>query len=513
MGSPKSSLGLGVVLAIAGALVLPARAGRAADTPRLQLTGITALPESVARLAAGIPPSRKSEQARWADAATERIVVAYRARDYNFARAWYRLQSDGTVRIHVDEGEMQVVFTGAGSVSAFFYRIGLYLPYNVFHRPTVDRALDELKHKHDLLNVYYRVKEPGNISITPLGDAVPVRVLQTYVVGRDAVGWGLDVSLSSTWGVLPGVSYERRLFWENDRFRGKVELAFPFRRYLFDEDPQFQWVHGAIQLSYRFPPLIGHLAPRFDAELYASHLDRADLQVERFYFLRNTNLVNIVFLRQPVELSVGGGVDVIRIFGLEMLPGATLPPPSPDQLSVRGLARFGARVDAGSDALRRDHRSWAALRVDVGSSDVQSWLINPSLDAQLAVRLGRHLLVARGQGLARFGDIRFWDEVPLAGSYQRVFFDNRYWVREALQLETAYRVNLWWDNFELGLFHDLSLFGDRTLPEHPAALTNAFGPSLHLLLFDLFAFDIYYGFGFSPVGLSHNLSFNLATVF
>jgi hypothetical protein len=127
--------------------------------------------------------------------------------------------------------------------------------------------------------------------------------------------------------------------------------------------------------------------------------------------------------------------------------------------------------------------------------------------------VGRHRFILRGRGVALAGDIRFWDDMQLAGDYQRVFFGNRYWVHQAAQLETAYRIHLWRDWFSVGAFHDTSLFMDRSQPQHHAAVVDAFGPSVHFLIFDTFALDLYAGFGYSPVGFDQTVTFALQTIF
>jgi hypothetical protein len=63
------------------------------------------------------------------------------------------------------------------------------------------------------------------------------------------------------------------------------------------------------------------------------------------------------------------------------------------------------------------------------------------------------------------------------------------------------------------MFHQLALFADLTQGRFHAELANAFGPSVHLLVFDNFAIDMYYGFGFSPAGFDHNYNVTAAKVF
>jgi hypothetical protein len=54
---------------------------------------------------------------------------------------------------------------------------------------------------------------------------------------------------------------------------------------------------------------------------------------------------------------------------------------------------------------------------------------------------------------------------------------------------------------------------DRSLPVHHPTAVDAFGPSMHFLLLDTFALDLYAGFGFSPVGFDQTVTFALQTIF
>ncbi len=496
------------------ALLLAPRADAAPPSPRLAITGTRLLPEAVAREAAGPP----SAELGWAEGAAARIVKAYQERDYRLARAWHRRQRDGTLRIHVDEGQVRVVFSGVGSFAAFFFRLGLTLPHDVFHRGTVEAAIEGLRKKHDLLHIYYRVKESSEHEINPLGEAVPQRVLQIFAVTRELTGFGLDVEMSATWGILPTVSYSRvGLLFKGDHFRTSAAVAFPYRRYLFDEDPKFQWVHGGAELGYRTPRfLFRRIAPRLDASSFVSRFARADLGLSSYHTLRVTGLASLsIVLAEPLELSLGGGVDYVRVFESEQLPGSSVAPELLDGPgTVRGLARVGLRLEQVAELLRRDWRRFVWLRLDVASSQEQRFLLGAEAQGQFFFGRGRHRLFVRGRGLLFAGEVRFWDDLPLAGDHQRVFFGDAYWVREAAQLELAYRIGIWSDWVDLGLFHDLSVFADRTRPGRPVAVVNGFGPSLHLLAWDLFSFDFYLGFGFAPVtGFDHTLSFSVQTIF
>jgi len=491
----------------------PHRAG--AETEPVVITGPRVLSIEIARSAAGTPPIDAPALQDWARGAIDRITTAYRDRGYTYARGWLG-RTDKGIRIHVDEGQMRILFTGAGSVSALLFQVDLNLPHNVFNQRVVEHALEELRSKHNLLNAYYRVKEPGEVRITPFGRPVPQRVLQIYIVRRERHGWGFDLSFSATWGVLPSVSYSRKgLIVADDLFDAEVEVAFPFRRYLVDKDPKLTWVRGSLECAYRLPRWFHRrlgLRPR--TVLRSSRYERNDLSLVSFYDLRSVTLAELGVYLGPVELGLGTGLSAVWILDAEQQQQQAGVPPAPDDTSlIRSLWRTYFRFRPSSEVLRRDQRSYLDLELDVLTETYQDLMLDLRIKGQLFVLLGRHRLIGRLKATLLAGQVPFFDEVALAGDHQRVFFSDRYWIHEAVQLETAYRVNLWWDWFEVGLFHDVSLFGNRSADSDELSLANAFGPSLHFLLFDTFSLAVYSGFGFAPVGFDHTFSFNVQTIF
>ena len=490
-------------------------AAKVASTVRIQVSG-SVLPSAIVLEALGPAPPEDTHLADWAPAACERIVQVYHAADYDYARAWFNLEQDKLIWIYVDPGRMHISFVGVGGVGAALFRLSLNLPSNVFHKPTVEHALQELKEKYGLVNITYRVRDLGESQIAPFGTMVPDRLLQIYVVSREFLGWSLDVSVSAAWGMVPAVSYHRAsLLLDDDRLFARVEFAFPYRRYLTEEEPRLRWIHGGFDAAYRLPRrLQGRLALRLETSLYLSQYDRPDLAITTYDFLRSTTVPALVFIRPFMEVSLGAGTDVVRIFQVQRASAdATDNLALGDLKSVRALFRLVANWDPHARVEQRDQRPWLHLQLDTATSNIQKWLLMTTLTGQEAMSVGRHRFIVRGRGSLLAGDVRFWDEMQLAGDYQRVFFGNRYWVHQAAQVETAYRVHLWNDWFALGVFHDTSLFEDRSQPIHRPTVVDAFGPSVHFLLLDTFALDIYAGFGLSPLGFDQTVTFALQTIF
>ena len=490
---------------------------KAASVVHIQVSG-SVLPSEVVHQAMGLVPlaDTGTHLSEWAAAACERIVQAYHAADYDYARAWFSLEEGKLIWIYIDPGRMHVSFVGVGGVGAALFRLSLNLPSNIFHKPTVEHALQQLKEKYGLVNITYRVRDLGESQITPFGPMVPDQLLQIYVVSREFLGWSLDVSVSATWGVVPAVSYHRaNLLFDDDRLYAKVAFAFPYRRYLAEEEPRLRWVHGGFDAAYRLPRRMqGQLALRLETSLYLSEYGRPDLAIETYHFLRSTTVPALVFIRPFMEVSLGAGADMVSIFHVQRATASGTDSQALGDLnSVRALVRLVANLDPHARVVQRDQRPWVHLQLDTATSNIQKWLVVATLTGQAVMSVGRHRFIVRGRSALLAGDVRFWDEMQLAGDYQRVFFGNRYWVHQAAQVETAYRVHMWRDWFALGVFHDTSLFMDRSQPIHRPTVVDAFGPSVHFLLLDTFALDIYAGYGFSPTGFDQTVTFALQTIF
>jgi hypothetical protein len=502
---------LALALLLALAFALPSAPARAAED--LVLTGTKVLAEAAVRGAAGTIP-RLGNRDPWAQRAVARILALYRAKGYSQARAWYRLEPDGTLRIDVDEGRLVgVVFLGADPQQTLAFRMGLTLPEDVFHGPTVTDEVEHLRRafRDSVAYLAWEVVEREERVPNRLGQEVPVRELRIHVVRKVRYGWMVEATLDSTYGLVPGVRYRHTdLALDDDRFLASLDLGVPYRRLLFEPDPQFTWVYGRLGGEYWFPPFAGGaLAPALDAQGTLSRYARTDLGLAavRAASWHTIAELGITAWRPRFTVLVGLGAADTRILDTDKLAtDGGEPPVTPSERgAVRLVLRGALDVDLDPEVLRTGRKR--AVRLETTLGFVSGELVTDTrLTFQYLWPRGFHDLILRGRALLVAGDVRFWDEQPLAGSCQRVFFGDRYWVRQAAQVELAARASLISDKLKLGVFHDASLFGNESQPGSPVKAANAFGPSLHLLFLDQFALDLYYAFGFAPVGFGHNFS-------
>lgn len=483
------------------------------EPPRAALTfrGNVALDAAHPRAAAGVPPAAgKGTADRWATLAAERIVRYYDYAGYPYARVWKRVSEDGAeVTFVIDEGRMHSVeLVGSGLVDRLALRELVQLPNGILHAPTLKAGLTRLRESQGFRNVYYEIVDTSDLGPTGVGQLAARRALYIYVIETERNGWHADAHLSPRFGPLVTGGWARiGLAGEDDRLAIDVALAAPYRRYSGEEARTFRWVHGALDLGYRLPAFGGgSLALSADNTVQLSRDARDDVGYGQLVTLRYQGLVSLRWLdlAAGVDGWVGVGASTIRHIDSD----GSAPPDD----AHRFEARLGLDVALSEDVRRTDERDFVRIVGRLALDQLGQLVWGVELEGQLVIDLDDHHQLRVGtSSIALFGDIRSWDEEPLAGPNQRVFFSNRYWVSRVARVSAAYRLKL--GRFRVGVFHDLSVFEDDRAPGGGAALANGFGPSAHLVLFRLLTLNIFYGFGFAPSGFSHNGYFSVSTIF
>ena len=169
-------------------------------------------------------------------------------------------------------------------------------------------------------------------------------------------------------------------------------------------------------------------------------------------------------------------------------------------------------ADFTPSVLREDHHSFIQMTPKFSRTKSGKTLKDMEGHAQYVGLFLDNEINLRVRGLFVHGDVQFWDERYLTGSYLRTHYDRAFWVREAGQVALGTQWGIGGNQFQLGLFHDLAVFKDLANDAENWALANAFGPSVHYLFFGIFSLDVYYGLGFSPAGLGQSFVFSLKRV-
>lgn len=473
----------------------------------VEVIGLTDLPEGAAADALGDLPTEPDE--RWARAALGRLLTACEAAGFVAARGWVR-SVEGSLVIEVDPGRIdRVALLGANPYRRLLLSDNVELAGRVLRREDLDRALDGLQDTPEVREVSWELAEGRDLVPLPSGRLVPERVLQVALTTEVERGLQLDLTVDPTWGFLAGAGYESPLFGDSDHLDSSVLIAFPLQEYVFEQDPRLRWVHGVLEVGYRTPSLAGtKLAPRIADRLALSNYSRPFDGLLQGGVLHNAVEVGLDLRGGPVTARVGPIFEAARVAFIRMEEGS---PPLDEAEPVTRMGLFVRTEWAFDDpTLRADLRDALSVELtgELTGRGLPHW--RGTLIFQQVGHLGRALLVARGRAFYRGGDVRFFDDEPMAGRWQRVYFQGRYWSRRGAQLELGSRFPVSRD-VKLGVFQDLSAFEDAS-DEQPV-LINAAGPSLHVLVIGQFALDLYYGFGLRPDGWSHNLSIGLKSAY
>ncbi len=501
-------------------LALCAALGAGATPPATDgyaLVGVEALEPTLVRKMIAKRPAAREQVDTWGIQAARKVERLYRRKGYSFARVSYGTDDEGIPRFDVDEGVIHsVVFHGTSIYNSARFRVIMDLPHGVFHARTVRQAMDVLAVKYGLVGATYRVDEADDGSANSLGVITPTRTLHIFpAAGTESFGFRFGASLDATYGLLPELGVRLKdPFATGDRLSLALGVGVPYRRYLFDADPRFQWVHGRLDLGYRFPPFAGGLlAWGVDAGVGVSDDARVEVSDSAYYVVRTDGFATLSFLVPPFVATAGIGVHHHLFF--DLTPKEPVHPDAAPELLRYGL-RFTAHHVFTPEVVRRDLRSELRGSFFAALDDDARWFVDARFSGQWVLRAGHHDFLIRGDAAYVEGGVTLADELQLSGPTQRVSFGGRYWVRAVGSLELAARFSVYRDRLKLGIFNDFSVFGDRSGGGNLAAVADSLGPSVHLLLFDELGLDLFYGFGFSGerfCDFDHNVSFSLVTVY
>ena len=427
---------------------------------------------------------------------------------FTHARVWTRKKGKN-VQVYVDEGRIhQTAIIGVGAVDAVFYRVDLRFPQDIFQQSLFDDALSRMQEKYALAGIYGEVRTSTRRVRMPFGEEVPEQELVVQVVRNEPFGWGFNIEFSPQWGLLPGVSTRHSgVMLNKDLLRSEIRIAIPYREYIVQENPTFQWVHGRGALRYRFPYWGAiKLAPGLDAVTSLSKFSRSDTADSSLLTSRTESHITAEYaVTQMLHLQLGAGTDVIGNVALG---------DGPLQFSAAGLypdppvTRFGGKLGLQlhwrPGILREDHRSSTSVVTRLYRRPRGVMLTDVESTGHLTFLTSDHEFNLNHRVVYLQGDVQFWDERYLTGSFLRTHFRRPFWTRKAIQLAAGAQWGVGGDSFQLGIFHDLSVFEDLQLGAEKIQLANGFGPSLHTLILGIFSLDVYYGVGFSPSGFGQS---------
>ena len=298
---------------------------------------------------------------KWLELALLQLEDFYLNEKYVYARFFSKIQEDGSILLEIDEGKMhQVVFVGAGLLRGFMLQVDFDLPGKIYQQDQVDAALEKLKTKFRIYQIEERVDESKhNRRPTRTGALAPERTLQIFVRGKESFGWTWGLTVDAQTGITPHVRFNvADTLSTDDRLYGESGFGLPYREFLFDEAPRFQWTHGRALLGYRTSPLGGSsIALGLEGGVSSTRFTVGSDEMESFVSLESEILAGVSWLlSDSLRLTPWVGLEFDSVPHVVM---ASKDIPEPSTLSrTRGIARLEFHLELGGDLQRKDLRNW-----------------------------------------------------------------------------------------------------------------------------------------------------------
>lgn len=441
--------------------------------------------------------------------------------------------------VHLNEGQVnRVLYLGQLSFQQVRFKLAFSLPSEVFNRPSIDRQVRELSAEMGLTGVTWELVHlsevehlgpqidelPASFDIAMQGAAMvhqrrPYELRIRFASKGPGTGLGLLIRITKMDGVETGVGNTwGELLAPNDRLTIFGSGGFGIRSNLTTERLYGSFSKGTMRVRYDLPPLLERFRPNLWVENEWLARQRADLNLENYWAVTVDAAAQLqVEFSKGLHLVAGAGVEWRKLFGFLAQPEFVLPEEVQKIQNVdrvRPLLRATVEWVIDPDILRWDRRHVLEVEarqlLPVQSGPGLGWL---DVRYRFVKELGWHDFWVKSSGRLAWGEVTFHDELSL-GHFTRGLFSDQF-VPSAVNLSLEFRFSLTRDVLKLSLFHDLVLFAvpDRSAGSVSVQLANSFGPGLHVLLHDMFQFDLYMAFGFrrnAQFGAAFNLQFQKA---
>ncbi|MGQ0505452.1 MAG: hypothetical protein ACT4TC_09030 [Myxococcaceae bacterium] len=483
----------------------------------IRIEGAKALPPDVYLDALRLPQDARPNK----DTAAEvrKQLRAYLVRTgFELATVSATASRDG-INVDLDEGQIErVIFIGQLSFKLMSFKLGLFLPNDVFNRSLLDTQVRELAQKLDLPGVRWELVRTAEVphvgpQIDELPDKVSISVQNEPVIHArrpyevrvfippDVPGNRLGVELRSGYmdGLEAGLGYSRiNLFGEGDRAFVGGSGGVGLRSRIDTEKLYAHFSRAFFGLGYQTVPMLRGFKLILSGEGTWLARQRADLALEDYNAVtaETGGLLEYMF-REGTRIQAGAGFQWRRLFGFQLAPDRALSPDADINDRKRPFVRIGhesvfyplpGRWDR-RHTFESDFRQYFPLPTQPGLG----WV---DLRYQYVRSLGWHDVWVKSRGHVSWGDVTFHDELSL-GEFAHGLFGTQF-VPSAINLQLEFRFSVTRDLLKFGIFHDLVVFDEplRTVRARSTQLANAFGPGVHLLAQDLFQLDMYMAFGF-----------------
>ena len=420
-----------VALVLAVATALDGGSLAAPDRPLIRFSGNQVMPDEVYLTVLHLP---EDAQATLATALEVEQALSDFLHQAGYELSSVSAQVEGEqIAVLINEGQLEkVVFRGRLTLQTLRFKLALVVPFEVFNRPALERQMQQLALQLKVEKVWFELVRTAEVAhLGPQLEELPAiqgvqliharRPFELHVFFEEKEwdeGLGLDLRSGYIDGLELGVNFQgRNGLLKDDGWRVAASGGAGLRRRISDDRFYAAFTRAYAELRWFSPRLIGNLRPFVWLQGDLLGRQRADLHLENYNAA--TSDVSIHLALEPREgllLSLGGGYEWRRIYGLQVAPGFELSPlvVSSERLRPFGLLRVKLVYDTGADRSDRRHALTVDVRQYLGLND--PWFGYAAHRYSRVISFGWHDLWIRSRSKFLWGEVAFHNEEPV-GEY------------------------------------------------------------------------------------------------
>ncbi|MCX8124367.1 MAG: hypothetical protein N3F66_09405 [Spirochaetes bacterium] len=466
------------------------------------------------------------------------ITKLYHDNGYTLARVLPVKETLASITVYVDEGRLnRIVFKNLNSLDTLRIQYDFKLPNRIYHKPTVENILEELKKKYAIKNFIVTVQESkdysnalfqidrlrrpfvnGKLPLLPTLPQVPdplydliITVVPYSVEESGGFKYGFDTSFSL--GLIPYVVYTHPGFIQDgDSFRVGFKTGFMYG--LNGNFTQLPYnTFNQVKSTYNFKPYIDDLfIPRVSGEIYNSKAARKDLGLDQYNYVRVNALAEPGFT--PIEqLKVYPGYGVEKVFIVQAVknPDATVPQPNIAQ-DTQVWHFIGIKADIDLIPFSLKNTTSRKITLEAYRYQNATHFYKVTVDTTFKFEFVNYdLLVFQGDYTYLNDPVPFYYEEAVSTRTFKGFMGRDYHTTHIARATFEYEISLHRDFIYAGVYNDFTAFKGKYLLSGTQT-GIAYGISFHYVFFEQFEFSLWWGKDYLPSKeeSGYNLKFTLA---
>ncbi len=449
--------------------------------------------------------------------AAEALETQLHKSGYTIAKAFLIKETNNSLIIFLDEGRIEkIIHHDLNTVNILRMRFFFQLPKNVYNENLVKEKTAWMKEHFNLKSASAKLVPVRNYTnsffqIDRKLSSVATEVLNFPLIENYRPRYDLEITIerippsemrgiyygfstSYRKGLIPYLQYNfPSIFAEKDRAQMRTRAGI-----LYGLDREFEspprWTFMEFSSRYILPPIFEeYFTPSVAGHIYRSWTSRRDLGLSEYeYLILRGMLAPGITLFEKLKTSVGYGVERVYTYKSKPMDNTIPLIVTSDTTDDWTFIEAQMNIDLFPWSLRRlIERSFSAIYAYyMNDVSFHKFTFNGVLEFEFE---NFNIISLKNSNALLSGHTPFYYEESVEGRTFKGFQGKSYHTRKIARISASYRFSIYRDYLFLGVYSDGVLFQGSGYDLEGVQKGIAYGLSSHVILFDQFEFNIYWG--------------------